>query len=282
MRRCLGFYFAISAVLLSVQPQFAQGQGANPALLKAKVQNVPEIPYEAVPSFLKLPPKGEAVGVATNSRGNIFVYTRTGNSYVTIGTSRAFANGGARLFEFDPSGKFVREIGQGPYGFVFAHTVRVDPQDNIWVVDEGSNMIIRVPNPEGRVVMTRQEGGRTSDSSGPNPQRHPPPPDAEESRRTQLRSERALRPTFSIDRLTWLGTRPEISSYPMAMATRGSRSSTRTACSSNPGVQEGRGRGNSTRRTRSLQTPKAMFTWAFGATNAFRFSTMTDSSQSST
>src|SRR4029077_16409701 len=77
----------------------------------------------------------------------------TGTSYVTYGTSRAFANGGARLFEFDPSGKFVREIGQNLYGFVFAHTVRVDPQDNIWVVDEGSNMIIKF-NPEGRVIMT--------------------------------------------------------------------------------------------------------------------------------
>ena len=117
---------------------------------------VPEIPFDSTPNFLKMPEHlylGEAVGVATNSKGNIFVYTRTGTSYVTFGTSRAFANGGARLFEFDPSGKFVREIGQNLYGFVFAHTVRIDPQDNIWVVDEGSNMIIKF-NPEGRVVMT--------------------------------------------------------------------------------------------------------------------------------
>jgi len=117
---------------------------------------VPEIPFDSTPNFLKMPEHlylGEAVGVATNSKGNIFVYTRTGTSYVTFGTSRAFANGGARLFKFDPSGKFVREIGQNLYGFVFAHTVRIDPQDNIWVVDEGSNMIIKF-NPEGRVVMT--------------------------------------------------------------------------------------------------------------------------------
>ena len=59
----------------------------------------------------------------------------------------------ARLFEFDQTGKYVREIGQGLYGFVFAHTVRVDPQDNIWVVDEGSNMVIKF-DPEGRVIMT--------------------------------------------------------------------------------------------------------------------------------
>ena len=35
------------------------------------------------------------------------------------------------------TGKFVREIGVGVYGFIFAQAVRVDPQDNIWVVDRG-------------------------------------------------------------------------------------------------------------------------------------------------
>ena len=58
-------------------------------------------------------------------------------------TPHVRTRGGARLFEFDPSGKYVREIGQGLYGFLFAHTVRVDRQDNIWVVDEGSNMVIK-------------------------------------------------------------------------------------------------------------------------------------------
>ena len=44
---------------------------------------IPEIPYDSAPNLLKLPEHihmGEAVGVATNSKGNIFVYTRTGSS----------------------------------------------------------------------------------------------------------------------------------------------------------------------------------------------------------
>jgi hypothetical protein len=57
------------------------------------------------------------------------------------------------MFEFDQTGKYVREIGQGLYGFLFAHAVRVDPQDNIWAVDEGSNMVIKF-DPAGRVLMT--------------------------------------------------------------------------------------------------------------------------------
>ena len=107
---------------------------------KAKAEHVPEIPYHSVPNFLKLPPNlylGEGIGVATNSKGHVFVYTRSGDT---------------RLFEFDPTGTFIREIGQGLYGFEFAHAVRVDSDDNIWTVDEGTNMVIKF-NPEGRVVM---------------------------------------------------------------------------------------------------------------------------------
>lgn len=106
----------------------------------AKAQNVPEIPYKSVPNLLKLPQNlylGEGIGVATNSKGHIFVYTRSGET---------------RLFEFDSKGQFLREIGDDLYGFLFAHAVRVDAQDNIWAVDEGSNMVIKF-NPQGRVVM---------------------------------------------------------------------------------------------------------------------------------
>src|ERR1700691_3855715 len=129
--------------ILSAIPMFAQTQNLTPAAIaaRAKAQNVPEIPYESVPTLLKLPANlylGEGIGVATNSKGHIYVYTRSQRT---------------RLFEFDPMGNYIREIGEGLYGFVFAHAVRVDPQDNIWAVDEGSNMVIKF-NPEGRVVMT--------------------------------------------------------------------------------------------------------------------------------
>jgi hypothetical protein len=132
------------AALACAVPQFAQSPAdtLTPAQLnaRAKAQNVPEIPFESAPNFLKLPPNlylGEGIGVATNSKGHIFVYTR----------SQA-----TRLFEFDAKGNYLREIGEGLYGFAFAHAVRVDPQDNIWAVDEGSNMVIKF-NPEGRVMM---------------------------------------------------------------------------------------------------------------------------------
>ena len=114
--------------------------GTVAAQTKAKAQNVPEIPYDSVPNFIKMPPGlylGETMGVATNSKGHFYVFTRSANT---------------RLFEFDQTGTFVREIGEGNYGFEFAHSVRVDPEDNIWAVDEGTNMVIKF-NPAGKVAM---------------------------------------------------------------------------------------------------------------------------------
>jgi hypothetical protein len=107
---------------------------------RALAENVPEIPIEAVPGFFKLPEGyyfGEGIGIATNSQGHIFVYHRSGDT---------------RLFEFDDEGNFVRELGVGLYGLEMAHKVRVDDEDNIWVVDEGANLVIEL-NPAGRVVM---------------------------------------------------------------------------------------------------------------------------------
>jgi streptogramin lyase len=129
MRRCLFACFVAGIFACSA---FAQA--------KATAQNVAEIPFDSVPNFLKLPQGlylGEAIGVATNSKGHVFVYTRSSTT---------------RLFEFDQNGAYVREIGEGSYGLEFAHSVRVDPQDNIWVVDEGTNLVVKF-NPAGRVVM---------------------------------------------------------------------------------------------------------------------------------
>lgn len=152
MRRCLASYLVVVGLLVA-GPVLAQN--------KAKAVNVPEIPYDSVPNFLKLPPGlylGEAIGVATNSKGHVFVYTRSANT---------------RLFEFDQNGTYVREIGEGSYAFEFAHAVRVDPQDNIWVVDEGTNLVVKF-SPEGKVLMVlghRPEAvaGASATAAGPTP-----------------------------------------------------------------------------------------------------------------
>ena len=93
--------FALLMFTFCATSLFAQQSVPPPA---AAFATAPEISYDSAPNFLKLPEglyMGEAMGVATNSKGYIFVYTRSGEA--------------TRLFEFDPEGNFVREIGKGLY-----------------------------------------------------------------------------------------------------------------------------------------------------------------------
>jgi 6-bladed beta-propeller len=132
----------------------AAATAATAAVVSAQL-TVPEIQYDSIPDLLKLPDNvhmGEAAGVATNSKGDVFLYTRTGNPSMTLGTSRAVTHGGSRLFQFDKTGKFVREIGQGAYGLLQAQQLRVDPQDNVWIVDQASTQVIKFDQ-NGRVAM---------------------------------------------------------------------------------------------------------------------------------
>lgn len=95
---------------------------------------------------------GEVAGVGGNSKGQIFVYTRTGHPYATLGDNRTFSRGGSRLFQFDQNGKFVRELGQDVYGFNAAIGLRVDPQDNVWTIDAAANQVVKF-DPEGRIAL---------------------------------------------------------------------------------------------------------------------------------
>ncbi|MGH9384113.1 MAG: peptidyl-alpha-hydroxyglycine alpha-amidating lyase family protein [Vicinamibacterales bacterium] len=133
---------------------------------------VPDLPFESVPDFFKLPPGmnfGEVSGVAVNSKGHVFVFTRSNSAQ-----GPAYAPAAAQLLEFGPKGDFVREIGKGLYGWSFAHTVRVDKDDNIWAVDKGSDLVITF-NPAGRVM---QVFGRRRESADEEtkPWEHPNPP----------------------------------------------------------------------------------------------------------
>jgi hypothetical protein len=135
---------------------------------------VPELAFDSTPDFFKLPDGanfGEVSGVAVNSQAHVFVFTRSNSAQ-----GPAYAPAAAQLLEFDAQGRFVREIGKGLYAWSFAHTVRVDRDDNIWAVDKGSDMIVKF-NKAGRVVEVygrRKESA--DDETGPWEQTRPPLP----------------------------------------------------------------------------------------------------------
>src|ERR1700746_3115278 len=95
MKRLLYFFCVLSACF-----------GAMPLL----GQSIPEIPYDSTPNLLKMPNDiylGEVLGVSTNSKGHIFVYTRTGSVNLTTGTNRVFVRTGSRAFLFAQNRKYV-------------------------------------------------------------------------------------------------------------------------------------------------------------------------------
>jgi DNA-binding beta-propeller fold protein YncE len=129
----------------------------------------PVIPYDAVDP-LKLPDDlhlGEVAGVSVNSRGHIFVFSR-GNT-----DGPAYGGRAAQLLEFDAGGNYLREVGKNLYAWGFAHTVKVDRDDNVWATDKGSDMVVKF-NPQGRVTMVfgrKQEASEraTAGLEKPNP-----------------------------------------------------------------------------------------------------------------
>src|SRR3984885_11931271 len=145
--KCLEF----AALLFLSIPQFAQ-------------EAVPEIKFQAQTDFSKLPSDlyfGEVAVVAVNSKGHVFVFSRGST------TGPAYGAAAAQLLEFDSDGKYIREIGHHLYAWSFAHAVKVDKEDNIWVADKGSDMVIKF-SPEGRILMVFGRKQEASDEgTGP-------------------------------------------------------------------------------------------------------------------
>src|SRR5258706_6128175 len=152
--------FALALAIFMIAPMGLFAQAA-----------APKIPLDSVTNLWTLPDNlnpGKLSGGAVNSKGHIFVFSG-GNP-----TAPAYAASAAQLLEFGPDGKFIHEIGHNLYAWSFAHTVRIDKDDNIWAADKGSDMVIRF-NPQGQVTMVFGRKMEASDE-GTEPLKHPKPP----------------------------------------------------------------------------------------------------------
>ena len=134
-------------------------------------QPIPAIKFQAQTDFFKLPPDlyfGEVAGVAVDSKGHVFVFSRGST------TGPAYGAAAAQLLKFDVQGKYLGEVGHHLYAWSYAHSVKVDKQDNIWVADKGSDMVVKF-SPEGRVMMVFGRKQEASDE-GTGPLKHVKPP----------------------------------------------------------------------------------------------------------
>ena len=145
-----GAVFVVGTFWLTTRHAQAQGLAGNQEQQAAQAELEKSYPQMSVTDqylHLSIPGQtmGQTVGVATNSKGQLFVYSRSVN--------QGMARGGraAMLWEFDDNYKFVKEWGPNNYAESFAHAVRVDKADNVWQVDEGSGMVVEY-NPAGQNI----------------------------------------------------------------------------------------------------------------------------------
>jgi NHL repeat len=135
-------HFLAVAVLAGVFSPPAHAQISTPEQVAEQAELDKAVPkLQITDEFLQLSipgeTMGETVGVSRNSKGHLFVYSRTNPQGISRGGTAAM------LFEFDQNLKFVKQWGPHNYAASFAHSVRVDKYDNVWMVDEGSGMIIK-------------------------------------------------------------------------------------------------------------------------------------------
>lgn len=146
------FGAVLAAGALKLKAQFGPPSPERQAAMakqKALEEATPQLKFteEVLPLSIPDHTIGETEGVSINSKGHLFVYSRTGKG----GSSRGGT--AAELFEFDQNYKFVKMWGPDNYAASFAHSVRNDKYDNVWMVDEGSGMIVKF-DPNGIVRMT--------------------------------------------------------------------------------------------------------------------------------
>ena len=111
---------------------------------------LPAMHYEADPDWPALPAGwnfGEVAGVAVDAKDHVFVFHR----------------GEHPIMEFLPDGRLLRSWGAGM--FIRPHGIRVDPDGNIWTVDNDTHQVLKM-DPTGRVRMVigrRGQGGESDE-----------------------------------------------------------------------------------------------------------------------
>jgi DNA-binding beta-propeller fold protein YncE len=136
---------ALFCIALLPFPLSAQDAAQNAPAFHA----VPELPYRVVPGFFKYPKDmipGETSGVAINSKGDIYLFRRTR----------------PMLTEYDAHGNFIRSMDDGL--FTIPHGLRIDADDNIWVTDIGSHLVLKL-DPTGKVLLVLGRTGLAAEGT---------------------------------------------------------------------------------------------------------------------
>ena len=139
----------VANLCLICLPLFAQdagqidkeAQAKAAADLRARIEASPKLPFKSV-HFAAQPPvasweSGFVSWVAVDGKGVIYEIQRGDKADPVL--------------VVDHEGKVLRSWGKGDYKI--PHSIRIDPQGNVWTVDAGSSVIIKY-SPLGEKLMT--------------------------------------------------------------------------------------------------------------------------------
>jgi DNA-binding beta-propeller fold protein YncE len=139
-------------------PAFAQN-GDTAALeqqnaeLRAVVQHAPKLALDRTPLRIQAPAAGWEIGypssVAMDADGLLYVLHRGDKADPVLVVDR--------------EGRILRSWGKGM--FKIPHSIRIDPEGNIWTMDASSSMIYKF-TPQGKKLMEISVGGQPEGKSG--------------------------------------------------------------------------------------------------------------------
>jgi streptogramin lyase len=133
-------WFCIVCLPAWTQNANAPDLEAQATALKLPVEKAPKSALERTQIKLQAPAAGWEIGypsaVTMDNAGSIYVLQRGEKADPLLVLNR--------------DGKVVRSWGKGLYKI--PHSIRIDPQGNIWTVDSGSSMVLKF-SPQGEKLM---------------------------------------------------------------------------------------------------------------------------------
>ena len=133
-------WLSLTCLLAWSQTGNAPNLEAQAAALRVLVEKAPKLPLERTQINLQPPSTGWEIGypsaVTMDDAGDIYILQRGDKADPVLVVNR--------------EGKIIRSWGKGMYKI--PHSIRIDPQGNIWTVDSGSSMILKF-TPKGEKLM---------------------------------------------------------------------------------------------------------------------------------
>jgi sugar lactone lactonase YvrE len=150
MQRKLSVVFLLA---LPLWPQNTTALEAQAEALRSLVDKSPKLPLQRTQVKLQAPAPDWEIGypssVAMDAKGDLYILQRGEKADPVLVVNR--------------DGKIIRSWGKGLYKI--PHSIRIDPDGNIWTVDSSSSMILKF-TPQGQKLMEISVGEQPSGRSG--------------------------------------------------------------------------------------------------------------------